>query len=787
MTLIGTTNPGDERFDLASAVYWFMFPEHSTPGLSSSSPFAPKGVTGDRSYSDYDAVSAAAWAELKGGMGQDRASDMTRYYNAIGVDARGGRTILGPLVTEEALTAGSLLNEETLNYTNVWTRWHGSSHSWVNIVAIPDPDARFQGIILPAGWTTIDRIWLALRIPVGAMASPVVTVEIYSDHGDGTPDYPCLASTTMAVKDVNTVGNWTQAVFASPVALTPGTLYWVGVINNQATAIQWGMVTESDIGIYDVWFHDPLIRPDSPPHLFFGVGEDLATRLWAAAGRYLYWMDGATPTIAEDGASAPKRLEADIQDAFFWKASGDSYPYVYIALGDSQDMQKFDANIGAEQWAAIKDIKAERLCAYDDMLWRLYGDNQISGSTDGETWGNPVTVGNKVYPARNLIGWQGFLWVGCDDGLYRVTYPAGYPAAEATPEVSKVLDFTYTASPINFSFMVEHQTDLFFNLANGVIQYTLGGVVRSIGPETGLNIASSERNVYRAAVSTVGALWVASEGPLDDTSSILSYAAGAWHPLIVSPRMGDMVRSLCIDPGYYSYGNNPRLYFGAGLSVAYAEIPLTTERRWLWSEMEYLPYGIIDLPWFDGNIRTINKDWVSVEIHATGVGTAFAAGKVYAYARLSESTAWSAALDVGVVDTAGITRLLFPAASYSAKIQLRLKLYRGTTETTTPNVEAVVLRYVERPQDLKAFTRTYLLATRQQWRNGTPFKLSLAQQVTQLETLRNSPEPLTWHPWFGGSYSVHIVDYNGTEVPDERIAGADPVSILVTVRLQVIE
>ncbi len=101
----GIMHQGDERFRRRRRgnVYHFRIPERGA-GLqgSSASPFAPKTVTGERDYSNYDVFSAVAFGDLSGGMGQERAKNPAQYYSACNVDARGTKLVLGPRDTSPA-------------------------------------------------------------------------------------------------------------------------------------------------------------------------------------------------------------------------------------------------------------------------------------------------------------------------------------------------------------------------------------------------------------------------------------------------------------------------------------------------------------------------------------------------------------------------------------------------------------------------------------------------------------------------------------------------------------
>jgi hypothetical protein len=140
-----------------------------------------------------------------------------------------------------------------------------------------------------------------------------------------------------------------------------------------------------------------------------------------------------------------------------------------------------------------------------------------------------------------------------------------------------------------------------------------------------------------------------------------------------------------------------------------------------------------------------------------------------------------------VTDT-GVTTLDFPSNTYSNKVQLRFMLSGDVligTSTDSPRIEAAIVRYMERPDDLQQFTRTYEFSSNQSWRNGIPIQESLADRIAWLRTLRESAEPLTWTDWTGTVRSAHIIDLNAAENPEVR-GDRDTGTITVTCRLQVL-
>jgi hypothetical protein len=803
--------PGDEVFVLNGTAYNFELAAGGALGFSSDSPFAPKSTSGERSYADYDPFSAVAFTDLSGGMGQERATDVTKYYDASNVDARGGRLILGPLVHYNSATLPGLdtHSDALLQGTNTT-----GTLDYLGIGAsLPKVATK---LIIPTGFAEIDRFWLPLK---GYALAGTITIKVYNDSS-GAPGTE-MATTTLSRDELQPFGAWAQASFTPAVAVSAGGTYWISVEHAGADSVLYWYGGTSDVPAYSsndncvswvdgawaantgtywhliVMYDDPTTRPDSSLRYVLGAGEDGITRLWGYSGRRLYYIGAASlPVAVQDGAGNSFEAAAEILHAVWFRAVADAHPYLYCALGDATSYVKFDGNIGTEQWATITmtgsgvSQGARRLAVHDNLLWRADEVCNVSASLDGTAYGGTVAVGDKTYPIRNMLSWNGLLYVGKDDGLYSVTYAAGYPTSGA-PTVTKVLDFGAMASSVNFAAMCEHQGDLVFSLERGLIRFTGGNVVTPISPDTGLNLSADQRAVYRSAHSSLNVLWVCAEGSLTGKSSLMALIDWHWHPIVTLPRAGDMMRSVHVEPGLYA--QYPRVWFKAGLQVAYVNMPTTTQKRWLWgTDMDYVATGTIDLPWIDGNIRTINKDWVQVEIDARNCdvdrpGTPPAYGnRVEIYYRTEEDAAWTL---LGHVHAAGISTVAFPASTYGGKVQLRIGLWTADGAnplSPPPQVEAVVLKYMERPADAVAFTRTYILKGRSPNRAGSTGVKSLAQWVTILQTLRESAEPLTFYPFWGVdagvSYNVHIANYAVSEVRSE-VGVSAAASMIATLKL----
>ena len=807
----------DERFVHEGSTYHYMLAKPGSQGSVSSSPFAPKSTTGDRSYADYDAISALAFTDFSGGIGQERMTDPTKFYSEVDTDTRGGPLTLGPRVT--TTTDTFLQHTPNPNYY-VKIGYHDYDNG-----AGSERHKYAQRFNTPTDMTQIRSVWLFLRCDQGTELGNIA-VKLYANE----LGYPgaVLASTNIYPGQIRAAGWWVQAKFTTPQTVTPNATYWIGVENANASTyatkyVYWlsGDWTGGDYEVVfdrlDSWEEAALarmvflvddynVRPDSPVTPFIGVGGDSITRVWARADRSLYYMDNSSsPTPVEDGGtpSAVKLLGADIVGHAWYRALSDTTNYLYLALGDATPIERYNGMVGTNAskpvWTTQTGQYAHALAVHDNLLFFAYDRNKVD-AFDGTLWGSAggagyAPVGDRAYQVRNMVSWNGFLWAGKDDGLYKITNYVGYPAAGDPLECTKVLDLLSVADDTNFSLMVVHQGDLYFNVANGLMRYTTGNVLQSIAPDTALNVSDAKRFIYRAGVSALNTLFVLAQSSVaHDTatqaaevgsSCLMSYNDGHWHALATITDVENLVnRGICLEPGWY--GENARLWYGTGMLVNYIDMPMDTHRRWLVPHMAFAPTGYLLTSWIDGNIRTIEKDWMSVELVTYDAGGTDA-NSVFIYWRPDEDTAWE--FVGGAESNSGAVELDFPTGSHSTKCQLKVEINNPeglsyTAGNTTPRVEAVVVKYMERPDDIRSFTRSYKLATRQENRNGVLVTRSLAEQLADLRTLRQAKEPLTWYAWYGTTYTVHVVDYTVTEMPDEQRAPGDNGVMLAVVRLQ---
>lgn len=764
---------GDEAFfDASGNQYDFMLAPSGGLGFVTANPVGSKIVGGERSYADFDTPSMIALADFSGGLGQERLDDYTRYADGANIDTRAGKISISPERTLVGTGNPTGVDLQIINHDGYAPGWSvmvgGSGIIFGTTVALP--------FTTPDSIVELLRIWVPMRTQAAASTITCSLRALYDGIDIATGSLQWHPN----VRD----GAWVE-VYLGKVALDAGATYYLVIGNTSAISVeiyaaalpgaavwyQTGSTWFSSAYRVPLQFSDPRAGVDAPPKFLLGQGQDNIARMWLYAGSSLYYIaaDG-TPTICLDGAT-PKVVTPRLTDACFFAGLAASNS-LYLAA-DGEDVLVFNGSIGSESWGSLLNHPACYLAVYDDVLY-LADENTLVGY-DGSNYGAAASVGNTTYPIRSLRAWADYLWVGKDDGLYRVSTPVGYPGTGSLT-VSKVIDYTPLADPRNFTWLCEHKGDLIYPIVHGLMRYTAGGVLSSFAPEaTADQEAIPSRGQYTAAASVMDTLWVAREVPLGDTTSgILAYINGYWHPIINQSGYGDMIRSIAWESGLYDA--IPRLWHGRSLQVRYAALPTTTAKLWVEAGIKYHPTGLWESSWIDGGLRTVTKKWLRVEVEAAGIGYQHTATLWY---RTSADAAWVSA---GAVAN-GFTDIDLPTALASEMLQLRIALSSNSYES--PLISFVGVRYLERFDNVLTYTRVYELSVQQTYRGGTPQLLNLAEQVAQLETLRGALLPLTYYPWWSTTpISVYIMDIAGAERPDvEERVGADAGTIYVTVRL----
>ena len=124
---------------------------------------------------------------------------------------------------------------------------------------------------------------------------------------------------------------------------------------------------------------------------------------------------------------------------------------LYIAQGEAVNMRRFNSDLATH---ADNGVPAKFLESFAGKLWRADNLNEIYYSSDphsdgSATWTAPTgmndgTVGDSTYVIRGMCVHDRSLWIGKDDGIYRI-----YNSSTGATEIwtcEKVIDLSHVIS-----------------------------------------------------------------------------------------------------------------------------------------------------------------------------------------------------------------------------------------------------------------------------------------------------------------------------------------------------
>lgn len=620
------------------------------------------------------------------------------------------------------------------------------------------------------GNLVIQRMACYVRAPVREVApTGYLEMAVYTDSG-GVPGVAVTNGTSSQVPFSRLVagGGWVEAITPNLMAslagdtpywlvlqVTPGTDEYIEVMTAASSVGQYATydgtwaVTANATALLQAGYL--LLAPDAPISKYVEYNNVL----YAAAGRRLY-------TITPSEVHLVNRVFAnDIEDMAVMSRPNET-SRLLVAYGTGLDI--FDGTT----WTTVAQ-PCERLAVHDNLFWRAARDATgvfVQGTSNFGDWATANTAGTKIYVGDNryavtcLFSWRGTLWAGKRDGLYAISYGDTYPASGVQGQANKVVDLSSELHENNFSSCAVWQGDLYFSVANGLARYSSANILSSHTPDISLR-REVVRGRFVALHPTLTQLFAVYVCDIEQYSQVMVMTAGGWHGIATTARRGDRVRALYVDSGLF--GPYPFVWFSSDLVPSYFVQPTWSLRRWTFPDVDYSQDGWLYTSWIDGNLITIAKDWVDIDVVSTCVdGTA-----IELYYRFDEADAWTY---LGTVTATGTTRLVFPVGTVSDRIQLAFRLQRTAAETT-PMLWGYALRFVPRPIPKQYITVQVVLADQIELITGRDERTS-AQQWEDLLAARNASEAVPFVDTAGRAYMVHVDQMTRQRVDADELTPA---------------
>tara|TARA_R100000781_G_scaffold3911_4_gene5186 strand:- start:4391 stop:7231 length:2841 start_codon:yes stop_codon:yes gene_type:complete len=400
--------------------------------------------------------------------------------------------------------------------------------------------------------------------------------------------------------------------------------------------------------------------------------------------KLFYWNDthdkwiqsAATAGMSTSGSASPRDLQA------FGTGANTN---LYIAQGEAVNMRRFNSDLATH---ADNGVPAKFLESFAGKLWRADNLNEIYYSSDphsdgSATWTAPTgmndgTVGDSTYVIRGMCVHDRSLWIGKDDGIYRI-----YNSSTSATEIwtcEKVIDLSHVISEFNGQAMMSFGGNLYFTVDRGLGKYD-GATIQYMGPDKGSNATENTmqlQSVYdtalpqdinaeaaslnSGAVGTIRSMthdgtniYVAVDSGGDATggsgleSRVMAFGSSGWHQIYSTNEW----YSANHGPGDYrtqfvgfiprkgnaGWENYPRIIIGNEAVTNAAEDGVEKEDRILmaylprWGQnllddlvsgqdyaLAFQPSGYLITSWFDGGLPDVEKTFFDVVVAAQNIG-----------------------------------------------------------------------------------------------------------------------------------------------------------------------
>jgi hypothetical protein len=427
----------------------------------------------------------------------------------------------------------------------------------------------------------------------------------------------------------------------------------------------------------------------------------------AAYNKLFYWDEtndawiksAATASMSTSGSSTPLDLQA------FGVGTNLN---LYISQGESVNMVRFNANLST---VADNGTPAKFLESFAGKLWRADNLNEIYWSADphsdgSATWTAPTgmndgTVGDSNSVIRGMTVHDKALWVGKDDGIYRI-YNSSSSAAEIWT-IEKVIDLSHIISEFNGQAMLSFGGNLYFTADRGLGKWD-GATIQFMGPDKGSNasenfmqlqsiyntalpqdinteasslnsgnmgtirsLSHDGTNIY-AAVDAGGS----STGGSFGESRVMAWNGSGWHQVYSTnefardtdnEHLGSDYRTQFVSfiPRKAATGweNYPRLIIGNEAVVNEEDGAAEKEDRVLqcylprWGQdllsdlttgrdysLAFMQYGHVITSWFDGGLPDIEKTFFELIVNSQNVGLGTANNNISVQYQVDDINVW---------------------------------------------------------------------------------------------------------------------------------------------------
>jgi len=222
--------------------------------------------------------------------------------------------------------------------------------------------------------------------------------------------------------------------------------------------------------------------------------------------KLMYW-DESTDTWIKSAATASMSTASASVPTDLQTFGVGANVNLYITQGEATNMVRFNSNLST---VADNGVPARFIESFAGKLWRADNLNEIYYSVDPHTDGSATwtaledtaRVGDSTYFIRGMTVHDNALWVGKDDGIYKIAANISSTNDDEKWYVQKVIDLSHSLSPYNGAAMMSFGGSLYFSVDKTLGQWD-GTTLQFMGPDRGANPGRDQmqiKSVYDTAL-----------------------------------------------------------------------------------------------------------------------------------------------------------------------------------------------------------------------------------------------------------------------------------------------
>ena len=344
-------------------------------------------------------------------------------------------------------------------------------------------------------------------------------------------------------------------------------------------------------------------------------------------------------------------------------------------------------------------------------LWAVTGVNEVKHTSDLSTWSSAITIGESMYEITDIIGYQGKLLVGKEDGVWEV---------DDEDIAIEYLLFREHAHPDNCVGWAVWSGMLFIPV-QGTVWRWQGSQYKDIGPTDKKAGPTSEwpNRVSRMAPTAPYMLATTEPAVTGGWGGMLMYNGSGWHHVTLASKPDEESKVLFVTTEVGT--DETRIWYGEGAKIAYIRFPTYTGNRYDWADADYDITGATFISsWWDGGVKDAKKFWNRLSVNADiPTGTAI---EIYV---AEDGENWTGvedfrflgSLQPSLMDDTGEYTVMFPDGMVAKSIQI-IFMFHTLTSSASPRIKAFNVESLVRQPPAYVYSFRVLLASNLTKMNG---------------------------------------------------------------------